>query len=227
MRILTPLLLLVFVNGFSQSLNYEVHGKYEHPIKIEVVNKARYMGDIIPYYPVDWIMGYISTEILTTYAGHSFIAIGKNDTLSEEQKKELRNVDLGTDISITIMYYSKNSVTGNPDIRTMHYSATTIPETEAEYHGGKEQLAAYLKANAIDKIPDSSSKQFQDIVIRFTVNEEGEVTNALLSGTSGDPETDTLLLETIHNMPGWKPAENAKGKKVKQEFEFRVGMSGC
>ena len=41
-------------------------------------------------------------------------------------------------------------------------------------------------------------------------------------------KTDKLLLEVINGMPKWKPAENAKGVKVKQDFEFIGGfMVGC
>ena len=34
-------------------------------------------------------------------------------------------------------------------------------------------------------------------------------------------------METINKMPKWKPAENANGLKMKQEFEFSVGIPGC
>jgi TonB family protein len=63
--------------------------------------------------------------------------------------------------------------------------------------------------------------------VEFTVNEDCEIANAQISKTSGDQETDELLLNVINQMPKWKPAENAKGRKVKQEFEFSVGNVGC
>ena len=109
----------------------------------------------------------------------------------------------------------------------MNYSATVIPETEAEYPGGNQQMTQYLKENAIDKIPEISSKQIQQTLVEFTVNEKGETANAKIIKTSGDSETDKLLIEAINKMPKWSPAKDSKGRKVKQEFEFSVGSSGC
>jgi hypothetical protein len=38
-----------------------------------------------------------------------------------------------------------------------------------------------------------------------------------------------MLVEAIHKMPKWKPAQDAKEKNVKQEFEFSIGkkLKGC
>ena len=61
----------------------------------------------------------------------------------------------------------------------------------------------------------------------FTVNEEGEIVNAKISQTSGDSKTDKLFVEAINKMPKWKPAQNSKGVKVKQEFIFNLSGGGC
>lgn len=221
------LLALVFVPTHAQNLDYSIHGKYEHPVRKEILMKAKTLADIIPYYPASWISSYTSTEILTIYEGRSVLGKGNNDTLNTEQINILNNADLGSAIEINVNYTFKNAVTGNPEIGLMHYTATVIPETEAEYPGGNTALTKYVKENAIDRISESVSNQFKALTIRFIVDEKGDVTRAQLSGTSGDPETDKILLETLYNMPGWKPAANANGTKVKQEFEFSVGKGGC
>jgi TonB family protein len=225
--LITPLLLLLFIAGFSQNLDYGVHGKYLHPIKKETLEKAKFMADLIPYYPVWWIAGYESVEILATCDGKAMMASGANDTLSTEQRNILSKAELGTDIILNIKFKSKNAVTDNIETGTMNYSATVIPETEAEYPGGNQQMTQYLKENAIDKIPEISSKQIQQTLVEFTVNEKGETANAKIIKTSGDSETDKLLIEAINKMPKWSPAKDSKGRKVKQEFEFSVGSSGC
>jgi TonB family protein len=226
-RIIIPLLFLLFANSFAQDLNYEVHGKYIHPIKKEALVKAQSMSDLIPYYPSGWIAAYISTDIKTTKNGTPEMAAGINDQLSTEQKQILSSADLGSDVIITIKYKSKNQVTGNIDTGRSNYSATIIPETEAEYPGGNQQMTQYLKENAINKISESTSKQLQQALVGFTVNEKGAIANAQIIKTTGDPETDKLLLKVINNMPKWSPAEDLKGRKVEQEFEFSVGMGGC
>jgi TonB family protein len=78
----------------------------------------------------------------------------------------------------------------------------------------------------IEKMPPVS-KEFQQGKVLFTVSEAGEIVNTKISKTSGDAKTDKLMIEAINKMPKWKPAENAKGIKVAQEFEFGVGRGGC
>ena len=66
------------------------------------------------------------------------------------------------------------------------------------------------------------------LILRFVVNEEGAIDKAQITQTSGDAATDKLLLDVINKMPNWKAAEDAKGKKVKQEFVLSVGTNrGC
>ena len=64
-------------------------------------------------------------------------------------------------------------------------------------------------------------------LIHFTVTVEGKVSNASIIESSKDPEIDKLLLKAIRKMPDWKPAVDAEGKNVEQEFEFIVGNEGC
>jgi TonB family protein len=225
--LITLVLSLLFITGFTQDLNYEVHGKYSHPIKNEQLIKARFISDIIPDYPAQWITQYVSVEITATNDGKTMRAEGANDTLNTEQISMLRTLVLGTDVVINIDYNSKNPVTNQIEIRGMHYSATLVPEVEAEYPGGYDQLTGYLKDNAIDHISVEDSKKLQQAVVSFTVNEEGVIADAQISRTSGDPETDELLLEVINAMPKWKPAEDSMGTKVAQAFEFTVGNGGC
>jgi TonB family protein len=225
--IIAPLLFLFFITGFSQDLSYEVRGKYSHPVKEEELDNAEFMSDIIPNYPANWIMSYVSTEILVTGDGNAMMAAGASDALSTEQKNILKTTALGTDIVLKINYRFKNPVTNNIDFSTMNYSATVVPETEAEYVSGYRQMAQYLKENAIDKISEEASAKFQPATVEFTVDEKGEISDAQISRTSGDQETDELLLNVINQMPKWKPAEDSKGNKVKQDFEFSVGSTGC
>jgi TonB family protein len=224
---IAPLLFLLFATSFAQDLNYEIHGKYTHPIKKVTLEKARSMSDLIPYYPSGWISDYISVEIMATINGTPMMAAGINDKLSTEQKHILSAADPGTDVVLNISFRYNNSVTDITDVGKMHYIATLVPEIEAKYPGGNQQLDQYLKENAISKISETSSKQFQEILLGFTVNEDGKVANARIFKTSGDPKIDDLLIEAINKMPEWRPAEDSNGLKVKQEFEFSVGSAGC
>jgi TonB family protein len=221
------LLLLFFITGFSQNLNYEVHGNYIHSVKKEILNKSNSIGDIIPYYPTGWIGGYISVEISATSDGKTVMAEGANDTLNDQQKDILTTAVLGTDIVINIKYKQKNWVNDKVQVNIINYTVTIVPDIEAEFPGGNELMTKYLKENAINKISETTSKELKQGIVRFTVNEEGTITDAKIFKTSGDLNTDKLLLEVINKMPKWRAAEDSNGIKVKQEFEFSVGNVGC
>lgn len=213
--------------GYSQDLRYSVHGKYTHPITKEKLSDARSMSDVIPYYPSSWIDSYISAEISAISSGNTQTAASSNDIFSEEQIKMLSSLDFGDEIVIDIKYHRKSTVTN--ETGNMNYSATVIPETEAEYSDGYEQLTQYIKRNAIDKISVEDTKDLQQAVVRFTINEEGKITGAQISKSSGIPGVDKLLLEVINDMPEWRPATDSQGAKVKQEFEFTLSgpNDGC
>lgn len=229
MNYLFTLLLLIIINlaGYSQNLSFDIHGTYTRAIKKEKLTSANTFSDLISGYPASWITNYMAAEILVINGKDVLKATGSNDTLTTIQKDILSKAELGTDIVIDVAYRYKNSITGQMDLRTMHYTATVIPEMEAEYPGGRAAMIQYLTENAIHQISDTLSKQMKQVIISFTVNETGTIANAQVSTTSGDPETDKVLLEAISNMPAWKPAEDLKGIRVKQEFEFHVGNVGC
>lgn len=224
--ILTSLLFLLCISGFAQVMNFEVRGKYTRPVKQEKLSTARYMSDIIPYYPSNWIVSYISVEISATCSGHAMSANGSNDTLNSAQRNILHTIDLGADLVIHIAYETKNAATDILETRNLYYTATVVPDIEAEYSGGNQEMTDYFKKNTIDKIAESTSEPIEQAIVRFTISEEGEITNAQMARTSGDLKIDTLLLEAITHMPAWRPAENLNGIKVKQEFEFSIGVGG-
>ena len=211
----------------SQDLNYQVRGKYNSPVTKETLNASKTISDFRPGYPSSWIHEYISTEITVTGEGKFFKATGANETLNAQQQILLSMAEVGEEIMVDVSYRYQNSITGNNDVRLVHFVMTVIPETEAEFPGGYQQLTTYLVKNAIHKISEKFPKEEQAVLIRFTVTESGKIANAQISDSSEDPEIDKLLLRAINTMPTWKPAENSEGIKIRQDFEFRVGNIGC
>lgn len=225
--ITTLLMILFFAIGFSQELRYEIHGKYTRGVSKEKLEVAKTMIDIRPGYPSTMIDDYTSTEISVTTNGKIMKAVGFNDTLSADQQTILQMADVGSDINVEVGYVHQNPVTLLPDIREMHFVLSVVPEVEATYPGGYQELSSYLKKSAIDKMPEGFSKENKLVVIGFTVTETGDIINARVSQSSTDPEIDRILLKAINRMPNWTPAENGEGAKVYQEFEFIVGNGGC
>ncbi len=219
------LLLISFCT--AQDLRYEVRGKYTRGVSLEKLQAPKTMMDIRPGYPSSMIEEYTSTEISVMSDGQIRKASGRNERLSEAQQNLLRTADIGSDIEVNIGYIHQNPVTLFPDVRKMHFVITVVPEVEASYPGGYEELSLYLQVNAIEKIPAEMSKEMNPVIILFTVSEEGKISDARVSESSADPDIDLLLLNAIRKMPDWKPAVNAEGKRVGQEFQFSVGNVGC
>ncbi len=223
----TFLSLFLVVGSFAQDLSFNIHGNYTVAIKKQQLGGAKKISDLIPHYPSKWILDYVAVTLTTNHNGTSRIANGTGEILSAEQAQLLQLADLGTEVVINIAYKTKNSVTEKLEVRNIHYSVIVVPETEAKFPAGQQQLTQYLKNNAITKIDETRWKEMTTAVVTFTVNAVGKIANAQVTTTSGDEKIDQLLLETINQMPTWKPAEATNGSKVAQEFVFSVGKMGC
>jgi len=210
-------------DGLDFELNYEINRTYpSHSITKEKLNEAHTLIDLNRYYKSSWVKEYISVEVLASRRGKIKKVVSKNDTLSQSQKDLINTADVGTDISVNVRYMPHNTLKHN-DIKATNFTFTVEPESEAKYIGGAQQLKQYLKENAMDKIPDAIFRVHHLTAVKFTIDEVGQVVDAHVFESSKDEKTDELLLETICNMPSWKPAEYANGTKVKQEFVFTTG----
>lgn len=210
-----------------QNLFFEVRGAYSQTVKKDHLNKVTKLDDIVSGYPTNWLTDYVSAEIQTKCNGKIKSAKGPNQILTAEQKNILSNADLNSALEIKVKYRVKNSATDKPAIREMVFAVTVVPEVAAEYNGGRKEMNKYINENVIDKLSKNSTLDNFQGKVSFTVNENGETIEAKITTKSGDAEIDKLLIDTINNMPKWKPAQNSNGKKVRQDFEFSVGTSGC
>lgn len=221
----TVLLLALYVSTHAQDINFEIKNTFSRPVNNEMLNKAKSLMDINPGYPSSWISDYVSTEILVSSNGKTIRALGVNDMLSYEQMDNITSADPGTDINVEVKYKSFNSINNKIEINEMKFAVSLVPQFEAEYPGGKTQLKSYIKENAILKLKDT--KILKQALIKFVVNENGEISQVKIAQSSEDKTVDQLLLNTISNMPLWKPAIDKNGKKLKQEFLLTVGNAGC
>ena len=238
-NILNALIVLLFIAivlpnpGSSQDssthdLRYEVNRVYPYiSITKDNLNKAHTLVDLNKHYKPSWVREYILVEILTNNKGRVSKAVSKTDTLSQQQKDIMNMADVGTRISVKVLYIPENTLTHN-DIKEFDFTFTAEPQSDASYSGGKQQLNRYLKEIAIDKIPDASFTNYDIAAIKFTINKDGQIIDAYVFWSSEDEIIDELLLETICNMPTWAPAEYSNGIKVKQDFVLTVGnMENC
>lgn len=226
-------LLLASSTGYSQEpltnkLEYEIYRIYP-PISISKIKlkEAINLADLNKNYKSDWVKKYISVSISANSQGELKTIMGKDAKLNQAQKHLLNTVDLDTDISINVRYLPDNNLAYN-EVKEMLFTCTIEPETEARYPYNKTLLRQYLKESIIDKIPSGVFEISNLAAIKFTVNEEGEISNLNVFESSKNEKTDALLLKSIRKMPKWTPATYSNGLKVKQEFVVIVGdMKSC
>ncbi len=216
-----------FLSGFAQDLEYEVRGKYLRTVTKDVLEHSNLLSDIIVGYPVNWVKEYVSVDVLTEKDGKTEIAKGENQVLNKEQKSILNKADLESEVHINVRYISINSVTERKENNEMVVKMTVVPDIQAEFEGGYENLKKYLKDNLIDRIIENTPPEFQKGKVVFKIDPNGKLVDAEILESSGDTNMDIFLLEVFRNMPNWKPAQNATGEKVKQRFEFSMGIGGC
>jgi len=228
--ITTLILVLTIFSGFSQELGFDIFGNSGKSVSKKQLSEAKSLIDINPEYPSSWIneSDYVSSEIKTSAHGEIAIARGMNEVLNAEQMNVLKEAEIGSNIDIEVKYNVHNSITNKVALKTMKFTVSLVPEKEAEYLGGQDEMKKYLKQRTVDKINSTSKSKFEMARVKFVVDENGNATSAQISQTSKDDNIDQILLETIDNMPNWRPAEDSNGVKVSQEFELVVGtMIGC
>ena len=178
-----------------EDFRYEVRGMYSRSVKKETLSEAKILSDIIADYPINWITSYVSVEIQATSNGEFITAVSPDDTLTPEQKSILSKVDMASDVIINVNYTYKIPVDNVIENNTMHVLMTVVPYHQAEYVGGYEQLINYLKEKTKPQFSGIDVKKFRQMVIRFTVNENGKVTDAKIPQSLGDLKTEKLLIK--------------------------------
>lgn len=225
---LTFPLLIVAQDSSSKELSFEITRNHRvSAISKKKFNNAQTFGDVYSFYRPSWVREYLSVETSIIQNGSIKKFISTNDTLTSAQKELINTADFGSDIEVRIQYIAENNLKENTP-REMDFKFSIATESDAKYVSGSRQINKYLKENAIDKIPASSLDEQVLAVVKFTINEKGEVINPHIFQSSRDENIDEILLATISDMPNWKPAEYPNGKKIKQDFVFNVGnMDSC
>lgn len=89
------------------------------------------------------------------------------------------------------------------------------PDEKAEFPGGLEAWTRYLRRML--RVPeDLEAGDRKTVRVKFVVNADGEVTDAIIT-LSGGKEFDKEVLRVIGRMPKWKPGKQ-RGKPVASYF---------
>lgn len=231
--LIISLLFFLPVSGFSQDksaneLHFEINKVLNYVnVEVEQLKNAKSLIDLNKNYKEEWIRTYISVEIHTFHKGNTRKAISKDNILSKEQKENMEMADAGSEISVYVHYMPENQLSHN-EVQLIDFKFITNPYFDASFPGNKEKMLQYLKENVINKIPNGTYQGYDISAVNFTVNEEGAISEVSMFDTNGygisqHQEIDNMLLESIRNMPCWKPAEYENGTKTSQDFVLTIG----
>ena len=216
-------------NSFAQNdLKFEINKVLPFiSIQENKLDKINTLTDLDKRYPTSWVREYISVEISAYKNGTQTKASGISDVLNQEQKELIRLADRSSDIAVSVMYLPENSLKNNT-VKQYDFKVTIMPDKNAIYSEGAEQLIQYLQKNSIVNIEAGSFTGYDLTAIKFTITEQGHITDIQVAMPSKDTKIDEMLVTAISKMPSWKPAEFSNGLKVKQNFVLTIGnMENC
>ncbi|MBL7809973.1 MAG: energy transducer TonB [Saprospiraceae bacterium] len=185
------------------------------------------LTDLDKRYPASWVEKYISVEISAYKNGVKTKASGTSDVLNAAQKELILTADRSSDIAVSVMYLPENSLSENT-VKQYDFKVAVMPDHNAVYGEGAEQLTQYLQKNCMANIKAGSFTGFDLTAIEFTITEKGHVVNIQVRLPSKDSKIDDMLITAISEMKGWKPAMFSNGLKIKQNFVLTIGnMENC
>jgi len=230
-KLISLLIVLSSITGISQELITSIEVRpafgFGKTILREKVLKATRFEDLIPYYPHSWIEDYIGTTITVNHNNSSRSSEGINNNLTGNQKSLLTNARIGDELTLSIKYQSKNSVTGDSDKHEIKLEFTVVTDQDAKPAAGIDKLRDYFKVNTFKEFADGTGDAFAGASVIFIIDVNGNISDANLKKSSGNLAADLRLLKSVRNMPLWMPAQDKSGKKYSREFVLEVVKSGC
>ena len=186
------------------------------------LDDATTLFDLNQYYKSDWVKEYKSVKITVISKGQKKTVTSSNDELTKKQKQLIESADLGSNIKVIVQYLPDNNLSKS-EIQEMDFAFKVDPIHEAKCAGGEDHLNQYIEESIMKKVSRKDVPQYQVAAVKFTINENGNVVDAIIASASRNKDTDALLLKTICEMPKWVSAEYSDGTKTKQEFVFTIG----
>jgi hypothetical protein len=185
------------------------------------------LTDLDKRHPSSWVREYVSVEISAYKNGIQTKASGISNVLNQGQKELIRLADRNSDIAVSVMYLPENSLQNNT-VKQYDFKVTIMPDKNAVYGEGAAQLIQYLQKNGIANIEAGSFTGYDLTAVKFTVTEQGHISDIEVAMPSKDTKIDEMLVAAISKMPNWEPAAFSNGLKVKQNFVLTIGnMENC
>lgn len=193
-------------------------------IKTSRLKKAVLISDIIDDYPTSWISNYKSVIVSSNNGNKS---VGNDIKLTKEQLQLINGLVVNEELQIEIQYEFKNSVTNKLEGNTMIVNMIVEPEKPAEPIQDYEAMINKTKSDFLSQMNMMKINWMNEFSISFIINEMGNAEQIQVKTTTGNPKTDSVLVELVKQLPSWIPAKDENNQPVKQATVFSVGMNGC
>ncbi len=213
----------------TRNFYYGIDSRFLHQVTKKQLHEANSIEDIYPKNTVQESQKF--NEIKLTIMPDPEIVISEkvnSKLLSAAQKELLQQCDYSTNLYLTSYYSTFDVATANTINNHIVYYMTVIPEVEAKYKGGKQEMLRHLREKMEEQTSLIDMSKIKPGRIKFTVDKNGIIRNVNLDSTLGFGEIDEAFMTHIAMMPGeWTPAKNAKGENVDQKLIFFYGSFGC
>jgi len=224
-----------FVRSFSSSgfdeMDQNKPDSWNH-IFGRIINKrllisANTIDELVQHYPTSLIKEYDNVWIKSSLKEKNISLMSESHELSLEQKSLFKHATIGESFEIVINYHITNPKTQEVQFERLNVGLTIVPEQEAEYTEGYNEMIAYFEEKSLEIYYGKNLDNFTSVGLRFTITEDGQAEEIHKTRDSGYEEIDRYIIKLIENMPPWTPAKDANGNMVKQEFELVYGTPGC
>ena len=147
--------------------------------------------------------------------------------LSKAQLDFLSTFEYSTNFEARIEFKEKDEL-GNINMNYRTPYLTVVPEQQAEYSKGEEQLLLYLQDNIQNELMGVIESKLQPAKLFFTITPNGSIKQIDVQRSSGYDRIDNRLKELIKSTEkDWKSARNSLGIPVEQELVVSYGALGC
>ena len=207
---------------------YLIEPRFNSTISKKELQNAKSITDIFPKKATNGISDFQNTKIVLLPENKNNTEYGKGEILNPDQLALISLAEYSTNFYLRADYTRKTLNNFQVERNHIIYYMSVIPEKPAEYQNGHSSLINYLKQNSVEETLISSKNDLKPGKIRFTVTQQGEISDVILESTSGHQVIDQTMLNLISKAPGkWNPATNEDGKAVEQDLTFFFGVAGC
>lgn len=214
----------------AQEFGFDLRPDYQKGISKSALVGAKKIKDFDPGFPSSWIQkeNYISTNISVESHGKKEGFKGINDSLTTEQQNILNTAEIGSIISVVVLYTSNNVITKQKEEKRVDVEYTVTPFSDAEFIGGSQQFDRFLRNIIINELSSNDKQSIQSAQFMFNINEEGAINNIRVLHSTCNAFLDDFVCKQLQKMPAWRSAKNIKGESLNQEFILSLGsLVGC